>query len=67
MKILRGHKSVLPTTIIIGCSANAERYVSDFLASGADAVWKKPMPESQVIYDEIFKYIRNRKIKAAEL
>ena len=51
---------MLPTTVIIGCSANAERYVSDFLASGADAVWQKPMPAPEVIHAEISKYIEAR-------
>jgi hypothetical protein len=57
VSILRGHSSVLPTTVIIGCSANAEMYISDFLEAGADAVWKKPMP---VIHAEICKYIVTR-------
>lgn len=60
VSILRGHSSVLPTTVIIGCSANAEVYVSDFLMSGADAVWQKPMPPAEVIHSEICKYIVTR-------
>ena len=51
---------MLPTTVIIGCSANAEMYVSNFLEAGADAVWKKPMPAPEVIYAEICKYIATR-------
>lgn len=60
VSILRGHKSVLPTTVIIGCSANAEVYVSNFLAAGADAMWQKPMQPPAVIHSEICKYITTR-------
>jgi len=60
VSILRGHKSVLPTTVIIGCSANAEVYVSNLLAAGADAMWQKPMRSPAVIHSEICKYIMTR-------
>ena len=58
--ILRGHSCVLPTTVIIGCSGNAAMYISNFLKAGADAVWQKPMPSSEIIYSEVCKYIERR-------
>ena len=59
--ILRGHSSVLPTTVIIGCSGNAHMYISSFLNAGADAVWQKPMPAAAVIHSEVCKYIERRR------
>mmetsp|Transcript_22326 Transcript_22326/g.37815 ORF Transcript_22326/g.37815 Transcript_22326/m.37815 type:complete len:599 (+) Transcript_22326:105-1901(+) len=60
VSILRGHNSVPPTTVIIGCSSNAHVYVSNFLNAGADAVWQKPMPSSEMIHSEICKYVDRR-------
>lgn len=60
VSILRGHSSVPPTTVIIGCSSNAHMYVSNFLNAGADAVWQKPMPSSDLIHSEICRYIDRR-------
>lgn len=51
---------MLPSTVIVGCSGNAEVYVSDFLQAGADAVWQKPMPAPDVILSELCKYVATR-------
>lgn len=57
VRILRGHSSVRQSTVIVGCSANADQNASNFLEAGADAVWKKPLPVSDTIYAELCKYI----------
>lgn len=60
VKILREHDSVSATTVIVGCSANAQENAASFLESGADAVWKKPLPPPDAIYSELCKYIVTR-------
>jgi CheY-like chemotaxis protein len=60
VRILRGHHSLLPSCIIIGCSANAQKYANAFLEAGADAVWKKPLPADAQIITELCKYLALR-------
>ncbi|CAE7567280.1 unnamed protein product, partial [Symbiodinium microadriaticum] len=57
VRILRGHRSLLPSVIIIGCSSNASKYAHAFLEAGADAVWPKPLPCDTQIMSEICKYL----------
>jgi CheY-like chemotaxis protein len=60
-EVITALREMKVTSIIIGCSGNDVE--AEFIASGADLVWKKPLPMNEVIVEQLRLKLQSRQVQ----